>query len=124
MSDHCKLDIKNLGNNWVEVKFTAMANWFQRTRNNCRLILAGDAKNDTAWLVVIKKDKAVNAVPAKQNNFQGILPDKKTPRGFRGAFCLPSWMSVQVNSSLFATLTILNCSACSAGSARKDSLPK
>lgn len=59
VSDHCKLDIKNLGTNQVEVTLHGNGKRVYSHReslaNGWRLILSGDAKNDTAWLVVIKK---------------------------------------------------------------------
>ncbi|HZQ48301.1 MAG TPA: hypothetical protein VFC07_14890 [Verrucomicrobiae bacterium] len=59
ISDHCKLDIKNLGGNQVEVTLHGngkrVIKHSESLANGWRLILSGDAKNDTAWLVVIKK---------------------------------------------------------------------
>lgn len=59
ISAHCELDIKNLGTNHVEVTLhgngKSVIKHSESLANGWRLILAGDAKNDTAWLVVIKK---------------------------------------------------------------------
>lgn len=59
ISKHCVLDIKNLGDNHVEVTLHGngkrVIRHTESLANGWQLILAGDAKNDTAWLVVIKK---------------------------------------------------------------------
>lgn len=66
MSDHCTLDIKNLGNDWAEIKLYGNGKLVSTHKEQLPLILAGDAKNDTAWLVVIKKAdaRAVSGTPA------------------------------------------------------------
>ena len=55
ISDKCTLDIKNLGNDWMEIKLYGDGRLISTHKEQLPLILAGDAKNDTAWLVVIKK---------------------------------------------------------------------
>ncbi len=59
VSKHCELDIKNLGDSRVEVRLHGngkpVSKHTESLANGWQLILAGDAKNDTAWLVVIKK---------------------------------------------------------------------
>jgi hypothetical protein len=62
MSEHCTLDIKNLGDGRVEVTLHGdgkpVSRHVEPLQNDWPLILAGNAKNDTAWLVVIKKADA------------------------------------------------------------------
>jgi hypothetical protein len=59
MSEKCKIDIKNAGGDMVEVKLYGegkpVSKHTEKLVNDWPLILSGDAKNDTAWLVVIKK---------------------------------------------------------------------
>ena len=59
MSDKCSLEVKNVGDSRIEVKL------YGEGKQVCRqvealppgdtLILGGDAKNDTAWLVILKR---------------------------------------------------------------------
>jgi len=58
ISEKCTLDIKNLGNDWMEIKLYGDGKLISTHKEELPLILAGDAKNDTAWLVVIKKVEA------------------------------------------------------------------
>ena len=58
ISDKCTLDIRNLGNDWMEIKLYGDGKLISTHKEELPLILAGDAKNDTAWLVVIKKVEA------------------------------------------------------------------
>ena len=58
ISDKCTLDIKNLGNNWAEIKLYGDGRLISTHKEELPLILAGDAKNDTAWLVVIRNVEA------------------------------------------------------------------
>jgi hypothetical protein len=58
ISDKCTLDIRNLGNDWMEIKLYGDGRLISTHKEELPLILAGDAKNDTAWLVVIKKVEA------------------------------------------------------------------
>ncbi len=58
ISEHCTLDLKNLGDNWAEIKFYGDGRLISTHKEELPLILAGDAKNDTAWLVVIRKVEA------------------------------------------------------------------
>ncbi|MDB6067554.1 MAG: hypothetical protein JWR26_3762 [Pedosphaera sp.] len=61
MSDRCTVDIKNLGDDHGRVEVTlhgdgkVVSRHVEPLPDNWPLILAGDAKNDTAWLVSIKK---------------------------------------------------------------------
>ena len=59
ISKQCELDIKNLGASQVEVTLHGngkrVSSHRESLANGWQLILSGDAKNDTAWLVVIKK---------------------------------------------------------------------
>jgi hypothetical protein len=59
MSNHCALDIKNLGNNWVEVKLHGDGKPVYQHRgslaNNRMFVLAGDAGNKTAWFVTVRQ---------------------------------------------------------------------
>ena len=59
ISKHCTLDIKNLGTNRVEVKLHGdgkhVSTHSESLAKNGLLILAGDAGNETAWLVTIRK---------------------------------------------------------------------
>jgi hypothetical protein len=59
MSDKCKIDIKNTGGDKVEVKLYGegkpLSKHLEKLVNDWPLVLSGDAKNDTAWLVVIQK---------------------------------------------------------------------
>ncbi|MDB6110785.1 MAG: hypothetical protein JWR69_2535 [Pedosphaera sp.] len=62
MSDKCKIDIKNLGGDKVEVKLYGdgkpVSKHVEKLVSDWPLVLSGDAKNDTAWLVVIQKVEA------------------------------------------------------------------
>lgn len=58
ISEKCTLDIRNLGNDWMEIKLYGDGKLISTHKEELPLILAGDAKNDTAWLVVIKKVEA------------------------------------------------------------------
>jgi len=78
ISKHCKLDIKNVGDNRVEVTLHGdgkpVIGHKGSLANGWQLILSGDAKNDTAWLVVIKKaDTAVSKLEKS-----AILPTRAT----------------------------------------------
>jgi hypothetical protein len=59
MSKQCVLDLKNLGDGNVEIKLYGngkhVSTHKEKLIGDWPLILAGDAKNDTAWMVVIKK---------------------------------------------------------------------
>jgi acylphosphatase len=59
MSKHCTVSIKNLGDGRVEIKLEGegkpVARQVEPLVENWPLILSGDSKNDTAWLVVIEK---------------------------------------------------------------------
>jgi len=58
ISEHCTIDLKNLGDNWAEIKFYGDGRLISTHKEELPLILAGDAKNDTAWLVVIRPVEA------------------------------------------------------------------
>ena len=59
MSKHCALDIKNLGNNRVEVKLYGEGKLVSTNKepwmDNWPLIFAGASVDETAWLVVLRK---------------------------------------------------------------------
>lgn len=63
MSDRCTLDIKNLGNERIEVRLHGngkpVSIHKESLKGNGLLVLGGQAANGTAWLVTIRK-----AVPA------------------------------------------------------------
>ena len=54
MSSHCEMDIKYLGKDRVQVKLYGDGKLLSTHRESVPLLLAGDAKNDTAWLVLIR----------------------------------------------------------------------
>jgi hypothetical protein len=54
MSEQCKLDVKNLGNGWVEIKLYGKGKLISTHKEKLPLVLAGDARNGTAWMVVIR----------------------------------------------------------------------
>jgi hypothetical protein len=54
MSEQCKLDIKNFGNDWVEVKLYGKGKLVSTNKERLPLVLAGYAGNSTAWMVVIR----------------------------------------------------------------------
>ncbi len=57
MSDHCELEVQNLGNASVELKLYGKGKMVvrktQKVKSGELLVLAGDDKNDTAWFVVL-----------------------------------------------------------------------
>jgi hypothetical protein len=59
MSKHCALDIKYLGNHLgrdrMQVKLYGDGQLVSMSKETLPLLLAGDAKNDTAWFVLIRK---------------------------------------------------------------------
>jgi hypothetical protein len=59
MSDRCTLDIKNLGDERVEVRLHGngkpVSVHKESLKGNGLLVLGGDAANETAWLVTIRK---------------------------------------------------------------------
>lgn len=55
MSQHCSLDIKNFGKDRFEVKLYGDGKLVSTDRETLPLLLAGDAKNSTAWMVLIRK---------------------------------------------------------------------
>jgi len=54
MSAHCEMDIKYLGKNRIQVKLYGDGKLLSTQREGLPLLLAGDAKNDTAWMVLIR----------------------------------------------------------------------
>jgi hypothetical protein len=64
ISDKCSLDIKHLGEERFEVHLTGKGKAVSRTVESLAhghlMILGGDDKNDTAWLIVIRE------LPAKK----------------------------------------------------------
>jgi hypothetical protein len=74
MSSHCVIDLKNLGKDRFETKLYGKGKLLETRKDSLPkdwpLILAGNAENETAWLVVIKRIdasevKAVEKSPAK-----------------------------------------------------------
>jgi hypothetical protein len=59
MSSHCVIDLKNLGKDRVETKLYGKGKLLQTRKDSLPkdwpLILAGNAENETAWLIVIKR---------------------------------------------------------------------
>ena len=57
MSEHCEIEVQNLGNSSVELKLYGKGKMVvrktQRIKSGELLVLAGDDKNDTAWFVVL-----------------------------------------------------------------------
>ncbi len=57
MSDHCEIEVQNLGNSSIEVRLYGQGKMVvrktQKIKANELLVLAGDDKNDTAWFVVM-----------------------------------------------------------------------
>jgi hypothetical protein len=62
MSSHCVLDLKNLGKDKIETKLYGkgklLSTHKETVKKDWPLILAGNAENETAWLVVISKADA------------------------------------------------------------------
>jgi|ERR1700677_2248126 hypothetical protein len=69
MSSHCTLDLKNLGKDRIETKLYGKGKLVsihkETLPKDWPLILAGNAENETAWLVVIKRIDANDAKAAK-----------------------------------------------------------
>jgi hypothetical protein len=61
MSKHCSLDVSNLGGGRIEIKLFGDSKYIsdhkENLGENCTLIIAGPAENETAWMVVIRKCK-------------------------------------------------------------------
>ena len=59
MSDHCTLDIKNMGANRVEIKLHGdgkdVSTHRESLANKHLFVVAGDAGNKTGWLVTIRQ---------------------------------------------------------------------
>ena len=59
MSEHCELEIKNLGDDRVEVKLIGQGKPVSRNVEPLpmghTMILSGDDKNDNAWLIVLRQ---------------------------------------------------------------------
>jgi hypothetical protein len=57
MSEHCEIEVQNLGSSAVEVKLYGKGKLVVKKRQVIKpaelLVLAGDDKNDTAWFVVL-----------------------------------------------------------------------
>lgn len=90
MSSHCELDVKYLGNRRVQVKLYGDGKLLSTHREALPLLLAGDARNDTAWLVLIRmaeprgKQTAALVTPAEaqtiEEQFQTTLVKAGSPR--------------------------------------------
>ena len=59
MSDHCEIEVQNLGNSSIEAKLYGKGKMVvkktQKIKPGELLIFAGDDKNDTAWFVVLSQ---------------------------------------------------------------------
>ena len=59
MSEHCELEIKNLGDERIEVKLIGRGKPVSRNVESLppghTMILSGDDKNDNAWLIVLRQ---------------------------------------------------------------------
>lgn len=57
LSDACTVKVKNLGKSWVEADLFGKGKQVSKTKEELKkwIILAGEAKNETAWFVVIRK---------------------------------------------------------------------
>lgn len=62
MSKHCSLEIRNLGNERLEVKLIGQGKPVSRSVESLpmghTMILGGDGTNDTAWLIVLRQISA------------------------------------------------------------------
>jgi hypothetical protein len=69
MSSHCVIDLKNLGKDRFETKLYGKGKLLETRKDSLPkdwpLILAGNAENETAWLVVIKRIDASEVKPDK-----------------------------------------------------------
>jgi hypothetical protein len=58
MSEKCKLEIKNLGKNWIEVNCIGKGKQVSKGKHSLApgkwFTLAGNDKNNTAWFVVMR----------------------------------------------------------------------
>ena len=58
MSDKCKLDVKNLGNNWIEVSCIGKGKQVSHGKHSVApgqwLTLGGNDTNNSAWFVVMR----------------------------------------------------------------------
>jgi hypothetical protein len=78
MSEHCTVEVKNLGKRRMEVrligdgKVVGNTNYIDEGRD---LILGGDAENNTAWFVLLRSSGPDADKPAKDNKKPS--PDKK-----------------------------------------------
>jgi hypothetical protein len=59
MSEHCELDLKNLGEDRLEVRLIGRGKPVSRNVESLPLghtmVLSGDDKNDNAWLIVLRQ---------------------------------------------------------------------
>jgi hypothetical protein len=59
ISEKCQLDVKDLGNSYVEVVLIGKGKEVARVKQELRkgeiLVPAGDAPNETAWLAILKR---------------------------------------------------------------------
>jgi len=78
LSSHCILDLKNLGKERLETKLYGKGKLLETRKDqmakDMTLILAGNAENETAWLVVIKRIDAAEAKGEKST------PKSTTPK--------------------------------------------
>ncbi len=62
MSEHCALEIRNLGDERVEVKLIGegkpVSRHLEYLPKGQTVVLGGDAKNDTAWFIVLRQTPA------------------------------------------------------------------
>ena len=73
LSDHCSLDMKNLGDDRVEALLYGegkpVSKHVEKLTKDWPVVFGGDAKNNTAWLIVIQKTDS-----------NGLKPQKLTPK--------------------------------------------
>jgi hypothetical protein len=69
LSDHCSLDMKNLGEDRVEALLYGegkpVSKHVEKLTKDWPVVFGGDAKNNTAWLVVIQKLDSNGLKPQK-----------------------------------------------------------
>jgi len=69
LSDHCSLDMKNLGEDRVEALLYGegkpVSKHVEKLTKDWPVVFGGDAKNNTAWLIVIQKTDSNGLKPQK-----------------------------------------------------------
>lgn len=81
MSSHCVIDLKYLGKDRIETKLYGkgklVSTHKETVKKDWPLILAGNAENETAWLVVITKVDAPQKQPASTTAASSSVPAAK-----------------------------------------------